>query len=425
MDERLRTAARTGNVADLYNLIQRDGNVLRHFDEVEFVDTPLHIAAEEGCIRFAMEMMNLKPAFARKLNQQGLSPLHIAVKQGHKEMALRFLEMDKDLGRVKGKNENNRLDVLQVLIRTIWKTDYYREVVNQMDEDGNTALHLAAFHNQPEMLKLLLNCKADKHANNQAGWTAMDVAQQQHSRESITILRGCFIPEVSNFKCKLEKQIVKHVTKASSLIFHNMDNISGEDRNALLVILGLLLAATYQASLSPPGGVWQGENTLTSKGLYDSTVPRKSVMDKSSFLHFYIPTYIVFIVTFFLILALLKPFPHGFRTALQVLLAFLAMCFDQSISFIAPTFLTSGILCIFSTIIFILMVFMCIAYQVSKFSVSIVGCWIFSSFFLSILGREIVGGVIQGVLLFLFLSDESLKGTILVVGYAPDTLLYY
>ncbi|MFQ6646875.1 hypothetical protein Gotur_019015, partial [Gossypium turneri] len=55
MDERLRTAARTGNVTDLYNLIQRDGNVLRHFDEVEFVDTPLHIAAEEGCIRFAME----------------------------------------------------------------------------------------------------------------------------------------------------------------------------------------------------------------------------------------------------------------------------------------------------------------------------------------------------------------------------------
>ncbi|KAK8277241.1 hypothetical protein V6Z11_D10G254200 [Gossypium hirsutum] len=149
---RLRTAARTGNVTDLYNLIQRDGNVLRHFDEVEFVDTPLHIAAEEGCIRFAMEMMNLKPAFARKLNQQGLSPLHIAVKQGHKEMALRFLEMDNDLVRVKGKNENNRLDVLQVLIRTLWKTDYYREVVNQIDEDGNTALQLSAFHNQPESL---------------------------------------------------------------------------------------------------------------------------------------------------------------------------------------------------------------------------------------------------------------------------------
>ncbi|XP_052876630.1 ankyrin repeat-containing protein BDA1-like isoform X1 [Gossypium arboreum] len=107
MDESLRTAARTGNVTGLYNLIQRDGNVLRHFDEVEFVNTPLRIAAEERCIRFAMEMMKLKPAFTRKLNQQGLSPLHIAVKQGHKEMALRFLEIDKYLVRVKGKNADS------------------------------------------------------------------------------------------------------------------------------------------------------------------------------------------------------------------------------------------------------------------------------------------------------------------------------
>ncbi|PPR81259.1 hypothetical protein GOBAR_AA39459 [Gossypium barbadense] len=104
MNERLSTAARTGNVSDLYSLIQRDGNVLRHFDEVEFVETPLHIAAEEGCIRFAIELMNLKPSFARKLNHQGLSPIHLALKKGHKEMVLRFLEIDKDLVRVRGKN---------------------------------------------------------------------------------------------------------------------------------------------------------------------------------------------------------------------------------------------------------------------------------------------------------------------------------
>ncbi|MBA0870093.1 hypothetical protein Goshw_007752 [Gossypium schwendimanii] len=48
-----------------------------------------------------------------------------------------------------------------------------------------------------------------------------------------------------------------------------MDDISADDRNALLVILGLLLTATYQATLSPPGGVWQGENTSRSKGSFD------------------------------------------------------------------------------------------------------------------------------------------------------------
>ncbi|XP_052477919.1 ankyrin repeat-containing protein BDA1-like isoform X2 [Gossypium raimondii] len=310
MDERLRTAARTGNVSDLYSLIEIDGNALKQFDEEEFVETPLHIAAEEGyCIRFAMEMMSLKPSFASKLNKQGLTPLHLAVTKGHTSMVLRFLEINKDLARVKGKNgktplhiitevgnhnglldrvleicpqsirdvtvenrnalhiavKNDRLDVLRVLLQTLRKTDCYRDVVNQKDQDGNTALHLAAFHNQPEMLKLLLNCNADQHATNQAGLMALDIADQNHNEDSITVLRGCFIPGVSNFKHNLEKQ----VRKASSLISHEIDNISGEDRNALLVILGLLLTATFQASLSPPGGVWQGDNTSKSEGSYD------------------------------------------------------------------------------------------------------------------------------------------------------------
>ncbi|MBA0879969.1 hypothetical protein Goshw_012318 [Gossypium schwendimanii] len=137
-----------------------------------------------------------------------------------------------------------------------------------------------------------------------------------------------------------------------------MDNISADDRNALLVILGLLLTATYQATLSPPGGVWQGENTSKSKRSYDALVLGSSVMNQSSFLLFYIPTYLVFLVTLFLTLALLKTFPREFRTALQVLLAFLAVSFDASISYIAPTHLTYVILNIFSGILFLLMLSM-------------------------------------------------------------------
>ncbi|KAG8480378.1 hypothetical protein CXB51_024551 [Gossypium anomalum] len=326
MNERLRTAARKGNVSDLYSLIQRNGNVLRHFDEVDFVETPLHIAAEEGCIRFTMEMMNLKPSFARKLNQQGLSPIHLALEKGHKEMVLHFLEIDKDLVRVRGKNgetplhyiskvgnhdslldrflkacpdcirdvttknrsalhiatENNRLDVLQVLIRILKKNDYYWEEVNRKDEDGNTALHIAASNNQTQMLKLLLSCKADKHATNLAGLTALGVAEQHSNRESIIILRVCFIPGVSNIKSKWEKQIAKYVAKASSMIFEDLDNISIDDRNALLVVLGPLLTGTYQATLSPPGGVWQGDNTEWSKKSYDQKALGKSVLHQIS-----------------------------------------------------------------------------------------------------------------------------------------------
>ncbi|KAL4292085.1 hypothetical protein GQ457_14G021310 [Hibiscus cannabinus] len=310
MDERLTASARTGNVSELYRLIERDGNILRRFDEVEFVDTPLHIAAKEGCIGFAMEVMNLKPSFARKLNQQGLSPIHLAVKNGHTELVLRFLEIDKDLVRVRGKEgetplhyiskvgnldglldrflevcpdcirdvttqnctslhiavKNQRFDVFQVLVRMIRKKDYYREVMNRKDEDGNTALHIAASSNQPQVLKLLLECKADKLVTNQDGLTALDLAHQHNNKEIINIMRSCFCPRVSDFKYKMKKQIIHHTTMASSLFSYDTDNISSDDRNALLVILGLLLTATYQASLSPPSGVLgQSSSTLVDR----------------------------------------------------------------------------------------------------------------------------------------------------------------
>ena len=103
MDENLRRPAQEGNVVELYASIQRDCHVFRHIDEMEFVDIPLHTAAAEGCIDFAMGIMNLKPSFARKLNQEGFSPIHIAVEKGHKELVLLLLENDKDLVRVKGK----------------------------------------------------------------------------------------------------------------------------------------------------------------------------------------------------------------------------------------------------------------------------------------------------------------------------------
>ncbi|WRX12646.1 protein of unknown function DUF3447 - like 10 [Theobroma cacao] len=51
-----------------------------------------------------MELMNLKPSFARKLNQGGFSPLHLASQCPETEMVVDYLlSIDKDLVRVKGR----------------------------------------------------------------------------------------------------------------------------------------------------------------------------------------------------------------------------------------------------------------------------------------------------------------------------------
>ncbi|KAK5833026.1 hypothetical protein PVK06_016836 [Gossypium arboreum] len=104
IDPRLSEAARLGNIDDaFYALIHEDPYTLDHIDQIPFVHTPLHIAKHEGQIHFAMEMMNLKPSFARKLNRDGFSPMHLALRNGQIKLVLRLWKADKDPVRVKGR----------------------------------------------------------------------------------------------------------------------------------------------------------------------------------------------------------------------------------------------------------------------------------------------------------------------------------
>lgn len=77
--ERLNQIAQQGNIDAFYSLIREDVSLLENMDKLPFVDTPLHKAASAGHTRFAMEMMRLKPSFARKLNPDGFSPMHLAL----------------------------------------------------------------------------------------------------------------------------------------------------------------------------------------------------------------------------------------------------------------------------------------------------------------------------------------------------------
>ncbi|KAK8523583.1 hypothetical protein V6N13_113528 [Hibiscus sabdariffa] len=201
MDERLKRIARSGDIDALYTLIHDDPNVFKPIDETEFVDTPLHVSAISGNTGFAMELMNLKPSFARKLNPDGFSPIHLALLNQQAETVTEFASADKDLVRVKGREgftvlhfvacdgnvdllswfleicpdsifdltsrrqsalhiaaENNRFEAFKATVQWIQRLVgdnnrlLKREILNLQDKDGNTALHLAAANNQPQKM---------------------------------------------------------------------------------------------------------------------------------------------------------------------------------------------------------------------------------------------------------------------------------
>ena len=203
--ERLNQVARQGNIDDFYILIQEDVKLLEHIDELPFVDTPLHIAASVGNIPFALEMLRLKPSFARKPNPNGFSPIHLALQNGQYNMVHWLVNIDNDLVRVKGresitplhyvaKNCGDQLNLLYKFLsccpksivdvttgnetalhialkhdnleafkfmvgwlkRSCFKNaaSYERNVLNAWDQEGNTVLHIAVSKNQTEASSL-------------------------------------------------------------------------------------------------------------------------------------------------------------------------------------------------------------------------------------------------------------------------------
>ena len=198
------TQSDDNNIDEFYNLIGEDLKLLEYIDELPFINTPLHITESYGNIQFALEMMSLKPSFARKLNQNGFSPIHLALQNGRIELVRRLLQIDGDLVHVKGRgcltplhhivksgkhldlleefllvcpdsivdvtgrNETalhialkyNRLEVFKFLVTWLGVIVYenaklyQRTVLNWKDDEGNTVLHIAVSKNQTQASSL-------------------------------------------------------------------------------------------------------------------------------------------------------------------------------------------------------------------------------------------------------------------------------
>ncbi|GLT65278.1 hypothetical protein SLA2020_377170 [Shorea laevis] len=325
MDEKMREVAQVGNIDALYALIQENPFVLKSIDGFPFVDTPLHVAASEGHVDFVMEMMNLKPSFARTLNPSGFSPMHLAVQNDKNVVVSELLKVDKDLVRVKGRGgltplhlavEQEKLDLMaeflvtcpecitdvtiqgqtalhiaviynnfdafQLLIRWLQKNTHKDgdtwegQVLNKKDRAGNTVLHLAASINHCQMVKLLVKCKnVMKNEINLNGQTPLEMLEGQvDTRATESVLRQhgrCFKTNTILTRQSLAESLRKETTCSERLqryLARQNNKISNDMRNATLVVAALILTASFQACLTPPAGLRQGDgnsnNTIST-----------------------------------------------------------------------------------------------------------------------------------------------------------------
>ncbi|XP_058752371.1 ankyrin repeat-containing protein BDA1-like [Vicia villosa] len=310
--DQLKAAAQTGDIDLLYTVIHHDPWILENIDSIPFVETPLHIAASLGHIRFAIEIMKLKPSLALKLNPQGFSPVHLAMQNDQKRMLFRFVCMNNDLVRIEGREgltllhfasqigevdflakflfvcprsiedvtgkgetalhiavKNEQYEALDLLVCFLRKSIVrgakmiQNKIVNWKDEDDNTILHILAQRNfEPEVVKalgLLLKIGINLKAKNMENKTALDMAANVDIRSILLCTGAKSNSQITNAPT-LAHKLRSNITirdKMTTNIFRTGSNILEEQRNTCLIVATLVATATYQSALSPPGGIYQ------------------------------------------------------------------------------------------------------------------------------------------------------------------------
>ena len=154
----------------LYNFLKEDAYLLEDIDHVPFFTTPLHMAASDNRIPLAMEIKRLKSSFARKLDPDGWSPMHLAFEKGNTEMVRRLLQVDSELVRVNGKKcvtplhyATKREEHLDLLAKFLWA---YPNSIVDVTVENDIALHIALKFDNFKAFKLLVGWLGSNRSEN-------------------------------------------------------------------------------------------------------------------------------------------------------------------------------------------------------------------------------------------------------------------
>ncbi|KAK4769135.1 hypothetical protein SAY86_027285 [Trapa natans] len=288
-------------IDELYQLLSHEGtqNYLNEMEKLTICHTDLHKAAAAGMHRWALEVANLAPSLTRKLNHEGLSPMHLALRHGHDQTVRALMAFDSTLIRVKGRGlktplhyaaELENIELLTQFLRLFpssiedltsgcetamhvaikkkkveackvlfgWMRRKSQEnILNMKDEDGNTVLHIAASTNQEEVVKLIARY-VKVNAKNLEGKTAIDLCSKYSQvKEILRNVGSRSVKEVDDSKSDPGKFRRTSLSLMDRFKNHIRITNSSDLRNVCLGVAILIATATYQGVLSPPGGFWQ------------------------------------------------------------------------------------------------------------------------------------------------------------------------
>ncbi|XP_022748011.1 uncharacterized protein LOC111297621 [Durio zibethinus] len=138
--------------------------------------------------------------------------------------------------------------------------DHVAEITNNFkNRDDETMLHIAVSNDQPEpeIMRLLTDLRIDITAKNSKSSTALDILKDRTQGDSINIKKCVNILRHPWGLKASSRKIPWFILQLLSQWGYEIKHMSADRGNALLVVTVLILTATYQSTLSPPGGVLQ------------------------------------------------------------------------------------------------------------------------------------------------------------------------
>ncbi|XP_065866555.1 ankyrin repeat-containing protein BDA1 [Euphorbia lathyris] len=403
--ETLYEAATRGCVVTLNTLTQKDKLILSRVSLTSFVETPLHISSLLGHLDFSIALLRLYPKMSAKLDSFRRSPLHLASAEGHTEVVKALLSINTDVclirdqgGRVplhlaamRGNVETihelvsacpesssvlldgetvfhlcvsyNNLEALELLVKIV---DDDR-IIKGGNRDGNTILHIAVMLKQVETIRFLVSIpriRAGVDNLNSMEFTALDILERSHKDFKNLEIKETLIragvggggrgSERRNDKTKMVETLVppaaiskRPVSRRKELFdkykryVQLQENWMEETRGTLMTVAALIATITFQASMSPPGGVWQQDDRTSSHcnstnvclagtAVFGHALPK----DHALFMTYNSISFVASLVVIFLIIS-------GFPLGNKFVTWFLTVAMSTTVVFMALTYLVS------------------------------------------------------------------------------------
>ncbi|XP_026401503.1 ankyrin repeat-containing protein BDA1-like isoform X2 [Papaver somniferum] len=257
---------------------------------------PVHLASANGHVEIVKELLMVNRHHCRLKGRDRSTPLHYATVEGRIGVINELISCcEESFEDVTIRDEtalhlavkNNQFEALKIMVDMLRQLNK-GEILNKKDQEGNTVLHLATSSKQREAVELLLmkapsSTPLEVNLMNKSNLTALDylliLPMEPNDRDIEAMLRQAGAKRAQEIGQVLDLQILENYTNNQAEItvaespvdrlvgffkFRRGRDSPSDARNALLVIVVLIATATYQAGLSPPGGVWQDSGNAST-----------------------------------------------------------------------------------------------------------------------------------------------------------------